>query len=59
MGWKCMENKNGWIKYLGFGIVFGVVFEGLGIGISSGIVGAMCVLLIDNIRIDKRGKDKA
>ena len=54
-----MGNKNGWIKYLGFGIVFGVVFEGLGIGISSGIVGAMCVLLIDNIRIDKRGKDKA
>ncbi len=49
-----MGNKNGWIKYLGFGIVFGVVFEGLGIGISSGIVGAMCVLLIDNIRIDKR-----
>ncbi|AIY82987.1 MAG: hypothetical protein KIB43_04460 [Clostridium baratii] len=54
-----MGNKNGWIKYLGFGIVFGVIFEMLGLGISSGVVGAMCVLFIDSICIDKRAKDNA
>ncbi|WP_338596275.1 hypothetical protein [Clostridium baratii] len=54
-----MENKNGWIKYLGFGIIFGAIFEMLGLGISSGVVGAMCVLFIDSICIDKRSKDNA
>ena len=54
-----MENKNGWIKDLGFGIIFGAIFEMLGLGISSGVVGAMCVLFVDSICIDKRSKDNA
>lgn len=54
-----MGNKNGWIKYLGFGIVFSVIFEMLGLGINSGVVGAMGVLFIDSICIDKRSKDNA
>lgn len=54
-----MGNKNGWIKYLGFGIVFGAIFEMLGLGISSGVVGAMCVLFIDSMHTDKRSKDNA
>ncbi|GAA0858143.1 MULTISPECIES: hypothetical protein [Clostridium] len=54
-----MGNKNGWIKYLGFGIIFGAIFEMLGLGISSGVVGAMCVLFVDSICIDKRSKDNA
>lgn len=54
-----MGKKNGWIKYLGFGIVFGAIFEMLGLGISSGVVGAMCVLFIDSIYTDKRSKHNA
>ncbi|GAA0071104.1 hypothetical protein UT300003_26280 [Clostridium sardiniense] len=52
-----MKDKMNWIKYLGFGIIFGAIFEVLGLGLSTGVVGAICVILLDNIRVDKKCKN--
>lgn len=52
-----MSDKGKWIKYLGFGIIFGAIFEVLGLGLSTGVVGAICVLLLDNICADKKCKN--
>lgn len=52
-----MINKGKWIKYLGFGIIFAAIFEVLGLGLSTGVVGAICVLLLNNIYVDKKCKN--
>ncbi|MGG7078618.1 hypothetical protein [Clostridium sardiniense] len=52
-----MGDNGKWFKYLGFGIIFGAIFEVLGLGLSAGVVGALCVLLLDNIYADKKCKN--
>lgn len=51
-----MKDKMNWIKYLGFGIILGAIFEVLDLGLSTGVVGGICVILLDNICSDKNAR---
>ncbi|MGL5752452.1 MAG: hypothetical protein ACRCXT_18095 [Paraclostridium sp.] len=47
---KRKQNKyTYWIKYIIFWIVFGAIFEMVGLDFNMGIVVAICILLFDDI----------